>query len=82
MSATIISGIVALVGIISTIVAWKYNPKGAVNRELDKIYKELEELYAKRDKALQDHDNDSLTVITSDIMRLCARKTVLLQRLK
>ena len=74
-------GIIASVlGIISTLVAWNLNPRRRLYAELDNIYRQLEELYAKRDKALADNDSDILTVVTSTIIKLCQRKAVLLQR--
>ena len=76
--AAIIAGIV---GIISTILAWNLNPKRKIYAELDSIYKELEKLYARRDRALQANNNDELTIATSLIIGLCQRKTILLQRL-
>ena len=73
--------IAGVVGIVSTILAWNLNPRRRLYAELDGIYKELEVCYAKRDKALVEHDNDALTVVTADILRLCKRKAILLQRL-
>lgn len=74
--------ITGVVGIIATVLAWVLNPKRRIHAELDNIYRQLEELYTKRDEALVNHDNDTLTVVTDGIMRLCARKTILLQRLR
>ncbi len=73
--------ITAIAGIIATLLAWFLNPKRAMYAELDSIYKQLEVLYAKRDKALADNDSDTLTIITADIVKLFTRKTVLFQRL-
>ena len=73
--------ITGVVGIISTILAWNLNPKRKIYAELDSIYKELDKLYARRDKALQDNNSDELTLVTSLIISLCARKASLLQRL-
>ena len=76
-----LAAITAALGIIATLCAWFLNPKRQVYAELDGIYKELELLYAKRDVALANNDSDTLTIVTADIVRLCQRKTVLLQRL-
>ena len=78
-------GIVALItgviGVISTLLAWFLNPRRQLYAELDQVYKQLEECYVKRDKALATNDSDGLTLVTADIVRLCNRKTSLLQRL-
>jgi len=73
--------ITGIVGITSTLLAWFLNPRRQLYAEIDKVYKELEVCYVKRDKALANNDSDILTVVTADIIRLCARKTVLFQRL-
>lgn len=76
--------ITGVVGIISTILAYNFGPGAAKRKiiaELESIYKELEKLYARRDKALQTHDNDELTIANSLIIKLCSRKTILFQRL-
>lgn len=78
MVLTIIS---SALGIVSTLAAWFFNPRRRLYAELDSIYKQLEVLYGKRDKALVKKDNDALTIVTADIIRLCNRKTILLQRL-
>jgi len=76
-----LAAITAALGIAATLLAWFLNPKRQLYAELDKIYKELEALYVRRDKALQTGDSDELTIVTSLIISLSARKTVLLQRL-
>lgn len=73
--------ITGVVGIIGTLLAWHMNPRRQLYAEIDKVYKQLEECYVKRDKALASNDSDTLTVVTADIIRLCAHKTTLLQRL-
>lgn len=72
----------SVLGIIATIVAWNLNPRRRVYAELDEIYKELEKLYVRRDKALQTNNSDELTIVTDLIISLCSRKAVLLQRLR
>jgi hypothetical protein len=74
--------ITGMVGIASTILAWFLNPRRKLYAELDSIYKTLEVCYEKRDKALQNGDNDTLTIVFADIVKLCQRKAVLLQRLR
>ena len=76
-----ITAIVSLLGIASTLCAWFFNPKRILYAELDSIYKQLEELYVKRDKALTANDSDALTVVTADIVKLSQRKASLFQRL-
>jgi len=71
----------SVVGIIATIVAWNLNPRRKAYAELDDIYRQLDALYLKRDDALKTNDSDTLTVVTDGIIRLCNRKTILLQRL-
>lgn len=75
------TAIAGVVGLITTILAWRFNPKGQIYKELDEIYRQLEELYKKRDEALVNHDTDTLTVVTDAIIRLCVRKNILLSRL-
>jgi hypothetical protein len=81
MFTTILTGVVGLIGIVGTILAWNLNPKRRIYAELDSIYQELEKCYDKRDKALVAGDSDTLTIVTADIIWLCKRKAVLLQRL-
>lgn len=77
-----LTAITVALGIISTIVAWRLNPKRRLYAELDTIYKNLEVSYAKRDKALAENDMDTLSIVTADIIKLCERKNILLQRLR
>lgn len=77
MILTIIS---AALGIISTITAWKLNPRRVLYAELDNIYKDLEEWYAKRNQALANHNSDDVTITLYHIKQLSNRKTVLFQR--
>lgn len=84
-----ITGIIAsVIGIISTIVAYKLNPKNIeaekkrkIYAEIDSIYKKLDELRADRDVALAGNDTDSLTRITAELISLRVRKNSLLQQL-
>lgn len=73
--------ITGIIGLLGTLAAWFLNPRRQIYAELDSIYKQLEECYVKRDKALVDNDSDTLTIVTADIIRLCTRKASLLQRL-
>ena len=79
MNLTIIASIV---GIISTLVAWFFNPKRIIYSQLDAVYGQLEALYAKRDKALAENDSNTLTIVTASIIGLCKTKNILLQRLR
>jgi len=82
MPALIIAILPTLLGIIATVVAWKLNPKRIIYTELDSIYRELEKLYGRRDKALLGNDTDELTIVNSLIIKLIERKNTLLARLK
>jgi hypothetical protein len=79
MTTTIIASIL---GIISTLVAWFFNPRQSIYREIDAIQRQLEELYVMRDKALLDNNSNALSDISARISGLCDRKKVLLQRLR
>jgi len=70
-----------VVGIIATLLAWNLNPRRRLYAAIDLVYKELEDCYVKRDKALAENDSDTLTIVTADIVRLCETKARLLQRL-
>jgi len=78
----VIAIITTILGIVSTVLAWTLNPKRRLYAELDSIYKELEVLYEKRDKALQEHDGDTLTIVTASIIKLRDRKASIFQRLR
>jgi len=80
MVTGIISAIVALLGIASTLIAWNLNPKRRLYAELDSIFKQLDKLYKERDDALTNHDNDKLTIVNADIIKLCQRKAYILQQ--
>jgi len=73
--------IASVLGITGTLCAWFLNPRRRLYSEIDQVYKDLEKEYTKRDEALFKNDADSLTIATANIIRLCARKTDLLQRL-
>jgi hypothetical protein len=73
--------IVSVLGIVSTIIAWKLNPRRLIYAELDHIYKKLDYEYAVRDKALAANNSDLLTIANANIIKLCTRKAVLFQRL-
>lgn len=75
------TAIVAILGIASTLISWFFNPKQAIYRELDSIYKQLEALYVRRDKALETNNSPELTVVTASIVQLSTRKSSLFQRL-
>ena len=78
MILSIIGGVIT---IIATVLAWYLNSKRMMYAELDSIYKELEKLYERRDKALELNNFSELTIVTNNILKLRARKTILLQRL-
>lgn len=76
-----ISLLVGVVGIISTFLAWKLNPRRALYEELDEIYRKLDVAYAQRDEALSKNDSGHLVLAISDITRLFLRKGEILQRI-
>ena len=80
MVTGIISAIVAILGIASTLIAWNLNPKRRLYAELDSIFKQLDKLYKERDDALTNHDNDKLTIVNADIIKLCQRKAYIFQQ--
>ena len=75
------TAIAALVGLVTTLTAWFINPGRRRTEELNKIFKELDDLYVARDNALTNNDQDSLTIVTSKILKLKARKTVLVSQI-
>ena len=60
MATAIISGIVALLGIVSTLIAYNLNPKKVLATKLAEIDKQIKEWGVKRDEALQKNDRDNL----------------------
>ena len=84
MATGIISGIIALLGIASTLLAYFLNPqrrKDNLRKQLVDAYQALEVLERKCDEALQKNDSDALTICTDNIIRLRKVKTDLLQQL-
>lgn len=73
------AAIAAGIGLITTILAYFINPGRRKTEELNKIFKELDQLYIKRDIALEKNDSDTLTIVTDRILVLRFRKDSLLQ---
>lgn len=73
------AAIAAGIGLITTILAYFINPGRRKTEELNKIFKELDQLYIKRDTALEKNDSDTLTLVTDRILVLRFRKDSLLQ---
>jgi hypothetical protein len=73
---------IGAVGIISTFLAWKLNPRRVLYAELDSIYKEIESWSKVRDQALSENNSDNLTIAVSSIIRLHNRKNEILQRFR
>lgn len=78
---TITSLILAILGIISTVLAYKLNPKQKLYDELDGINSQLNKLKEVRDNAQAKDQTDVLTAATDDFIKLCARRNEILQRL-
>lgn len=74
--------ITAILGIIATILAWKFNPQREMYAELDYIDKQLDAEYRIRDKALIENNNDQLTLSVTIIAKLKIRKNIIMERLK
>lgn len=72
------TAIAAGIGLITTLVAYFINPERRKTEELNKIFKELDDLYVVRDIALEKNDQDSLTIAMSKILKLKSRKTALM----
>lgn len=82
MTKLIITGIVSLLGVISTITAWNLNPKRKLYEEIDKIHAQIDEAYRKRDKALQNNNSPILSTVIIELHVLKERRDNLYQRLK
>lgn len=80
MSQLIITGIVGIIGTISTIVAWNLNPSRIKQERLDNATKELIQLYEKRDKALKSNDSDNITSSVIELFYVKKRIADILQR--
>lgn len=73
------AAIAAGVGLLTTILAWWINPGRRKTEELNRIFEALDDLYRRRDIALEKNDTDTLTVILDRIIELRNRKARLLQ---
>lgn len=82
MTTAIITGIVTLLGIISTIVAFRFNPRQRLYDDIDKIFIEEDKLRHERDVALKKNDSDTLTSTLALLIALRQRKLELMRRLK
>ena len=71
--------ITAGIGLATTILAWFLNPGRRKTEELNRIFEALDDLYRRRDIALEKNDNDTLAVILDRIIELRNRKARLLQ---
>lgn len=83
MIATILTTITALLGIIGTVIAYRYSPQRRVDRinaGLADIAAERRKLEQERDKAIYENDSDVLTRVADTFVRLRVREDVLLQQ--
>lgn len=71
-----------IVGLITTFLAWKFNPKRILLSELDHIDEEKNKWEGVRDEALSKNDVDNLTVAIAKLLQLRERKADLLQRFR
>ena len=72
------TAIAAIAGLATTLIAYFINPGRRKTQELNKIFKELDSLYYRRDIALTNNDQESLAVIVDNIIRLKRRKEILM----
>jgi len=83
MTTAIVTAITALLGIIGTVVAYRYSPQRRVDKinvELADIAAERRKLEQERDKALHENNSDVLTRVAADFIRLRSHEDVLLQQ--
>lgn len=76
----ILTVILGLTAVIGPIVAYKYNPRIKIQKELDGISKEVSEWEKTRDEAISKNNADNITITVNKLEQLRARQTVLLQR--
>lgn len=57
------TALAAIAGLATTILAYFINPGRRRTEELKKIFRELDQLYVKRDVALEKNDSDTLTFV-------------------
>lgn len=72
------TAIAAGIGLLTTILAWWINPGRRKTEELNRIFEALDDLYRRRDIALEKNDTDTLAVILDRIIELRNRKARLL----
>jgi len=75
--------ITAIVGLIATLVAYFINPntqKNKIRVQLLDLYKQLDDLYRRRDEALQNNNSDELTIVTALIIKLCQTKANIMEQ--
>lgn len=73
------TAIAAIAGLVTTLVAYFINPGRRKTEKLNRIFKVLEDLYRRRDVALEKNDTDTLAVILDRIIELRREKDSLLQ---
>lgn len=73
------TAIAAIAGLITTIFAYFINPARRKTERLNKIFSVLDDLYRRRDIALEKNDTDTLAVILDRIIELRREKDSLLQ---
>lgn len=73
------TAIAALTGLVTTLVAYFINPERRKTEELRKIFSALDDLYKRRDIALEKNDTDTLAVVLDRIIELLRRKDSLLK---
>lgn len=73
------TAIAAIAGLATTLLAYFLNPGRKKAKELDRIFRELDQLYTKRDIALEKNDTNTLSAVTARIIFLRDRKDHLLK---
>jgi hypothetical protein len=74
----------AVAGIVSTLLAYFLAPqrrKDKIRQQLVDVYQQLDKFMGEADEAMQNHNNDMLTIATDNIIRLRKVKADLLQQL-
>lgn len=75
------SVILAVLGILGTVLTYELNPKNQARKKLIVVLKEIIEWEKKRDEALSKNNTDGLTIATIKLSGLQHTKASLLQQL-
>lgn len=73
--------LIGLVGIASTIIAWKLNPRRILQDKLDSINASITKWEEKQNEALSKNDNDALNIAAGTLRELRSSKAIISKRL-